>query len=63
LCETAIEELSNVLRGSAKCLRNIQQFNFLFISHNELFLINCFTLDFFPLRDVHTIVDVKRIKF
>jgi len=39
------------LRGSAKCLQSIQQFNFLFISHNELFQINFFYVGLtFPLR-------------
>jgi len=32
------------MHRSAKCFRNIQQFNILFISHNELFLINFFML-------------------
>jgi len=45
------------LRGSAKGVRNIQQFNFFVHFSQELFQTNFFTL--VPLRNVHTIVILK----
>jgi len=51
------------LSGSATCLRNIQQFNFCSFPTTSYFKLIFYAGLIFPLRDVHTIVDVKMITF